>query len=161
MDECMWWSTTRHVFQSFYVYFSSSMVRTSWLSTAYGTFMGRSKRNIIRHDICNAELILCSWLHNYIFNIRYFYMRTTKTPYYCVGAIAWDDIYEELNWNHSFRNSITQLLTRMCILVCMFLWRLLPRVRGFWSWFGGVCSLTYCNGNFRVTMVSEPFNVIL
>ena len=34
-------------------------------------------------------------------------------------------------------------------------------VRGFWSWFGGVCSLTYCNGNFRVTMVSEPFNVIL
>ena len=38
---------------------------------------------------------------------------------------------------------------------------LLPRVRGFWSWFGGVCSLTYCNGNFRVTMVSEPFNVIL
>ena len=35
-----------------------------------------------------------------------------------------------------------------------------PR-RGFWSWFGGVCSLTYCNGNFRVTMVSEPFNVIL
>ena len=37
----------------------------------------------------------------------------------------------------------------------------LPRVRGFWSWFGGVCSLTYCNGNFRVTMVSEPFNVIL
>ena len=33
--------------------------------------------------------------------------------------------------------------------------------RGFWSWFGGVCSLTYCNGNFRVTMVSEPFNVIL
>ena len=33
-------------------------------------------------------------------------------------------------------------------------------VRGFWSWFGGVCSLTYCNGNFRVTMVSEPFNVI-
>ena len=38
---------------------------------------------------------------------------------------------------------------------------LIPRVRGFWSWFGGVCSLTYCNGNFRVTMVSEPFNVIL
>ena len=37
----------------------------------------------------------------------------------------------------------------------------LPRVRGFWSWFGSVCSLTYCNGNFRVTMVSEPFNVIL
>ena len=40
-------------------------------------------------------------------------------------------------------------------------WDLLPRVRGFWSWFGGVCSLTYCNGNFRVTVVSEPFNVIL
>ena len=39
--------------------------------------------------------------------------------------------------------------------------RLLPRVRGFWSCFGGVCSLTYCNGNFRGTMVSEPFNVIL
>ena len=38
---------------------------------------------------------------------------------------------------------------------------LLPRVRGFWSWFGGVCSLAYCNGNFWVTMVSEPFNVIL
>ena len=38
---------------------------------------------------------------------------------------------------------------------------LLPRVRGFWSWFGCVCSLIYCNGNFRVTMVSEPFNVIL
>ena len=38
---------------------------------------------------------------------------------------------------------------------------LLPRVRGFWSWFGDVYSLTYCNGNFRVTMVSEPFNVIL
>ena len=38
---------------------------------------------------------------------------------------------------------------------------LLPRVRGFWSWFGGVCSITYCNGNFRFTLVSEPFNVIL
>ena len=38
---------------------------------------------------------------------------------------------------------------------------LIAPVRGFWSWFGGVCSLTYCNGNFRVTMVSEPFNVIL
>ena len=37
---------------------------------------------------------------------------------------------------------------------------LLPRVRGFWSRFGSVCSLTYCNGNFRVTMVSELFNVI-
>ena len=36
-----------------------------------------------------------------------------------------------------------------------------PPRRGFWSPFGGVCSLTYCNGNFRVTMVSEPFNVIL
>ena len=36
-----------------------------------------------------------------------------------------------------------------------------PAFRGFWSRFGGVCSLTYCNGNFRVTMVSEPFNVIL
>ena len=43
-----------------------------------------------------------------------------------------------------------------------FIWlALLPRVRGFWSWFGGVCSLTYCNVNFRVTVVSEPFNVIL
>ena len=41
------------------------------------------------------------------------------------------------------------------------IWWLLPRVRDFWSWFGGVCSLTYCNGNFRVIMVSEPFNVIL
>ena len=38
---------------------------------------------------------------------------------------------------------------------------LIAPVRGFWSWFGGVCSLTYCNGNFRVTMVSEPFSVIL
>ena len=38
---------------------------------------------------------------------------------------------------------------------------LLPRVRGFWSRFVGVCSLTYCNGNFRVTIVSKPFNVIL
>ena len=36
-----------------------------------------------------------------------------------------------------------------------------PALRGFWSRFGGVCSLTYCNGNFRVTMVSEPFDVIL
>ena len=38
---------------------------------------------------------------------------------------------------------------------------LLPRLAGLWSRFGGVCSLTYCNGNFRVTMISEPFNVIL
>ena len=36
-----------------------------------------------------------------------------------------------------------------------------PALWGFWFRFGGVCSLTYCNGNFRVTMVSEPFNVIL
>ena len=40
-------------------------------------------------------------------------------------------------------------------------WIHCPALRGFWSRFGGVCSLTYCNGNFRVTMVSEPFNVIL
>ena len=33
--------------------------------------------------------------------------------------------------------------------------RLLPRVRGFWYGFVGVCSLTYCNGNFRFTRVSE------
>ena len=31
----------------------------------------------------------------------------------------------------------------------------LPRVRGFWYGFVGVCSLTYCNGNFRFTRVSE------
>ena len=38
---------------------------------------------------------------------------------------------------------------------------LLPRVRGFWYGFVGVCSLTYCNGNFRFTRVSELLIVIL
>ena len=42
-----------------------------------------------------------------------------------------------------------------------FLFVIAPPRRGIWSPFGGVCSLTYCNGNFRVTMVSEPFNVFL
>ena len=37
----------------------------------------------------------------------------------------------------------------------------LPRVRGFWYGFVGVCSLTYCNGNFRFTRVSELLIVIL
>ena len=38
---------------------------------------------------------------------------------------------------------------------------LLPRVRGFWYGFVGVCSLTYCNGNFRFTRVSQLLIVIL
>ena len=38
---------------------------------------------------------------------------------------------------------------------------LLPRVRGFWYGFVSVCSLTYCNGNFRFTRVSELLIVIL
>ena len=38
---------------------------------------------------------------------------------------------------------------------------LLQRMRGFWYGFVGVCSLTYCNGNFRFTRVSELLIVIL
>ena len=50
----------------------------------------------------------------------------------------------------------------VCVLIrCVVHNIIAPPRRGFWSPFGGVCSLTYCNGNFRVTMVSEPFNVIL
>ena len=54
-------------------------------------------------------------------------------------------------WVHTYHTGILRELLK----------ELIAPVRGFWSWFGGVCSLTYCNGNFRVTMVSEPFNVIL
>ena len=53
---------------------------------------------------------------------------------------------------------------RLLIWVCRrlfpyLLW--LPRVRGFWYGFVGVCSLTYCDGNFRFTRVSELLIVIL
>ena len=37
----------------------------------------------------------------------------------------------------------------------------LPRVQGFWYGFVSVCSLTYCNGNFRFTRVSELLIIIL
>ena len=54
-------------------------------------------------------------------------------------------------------------VVRYCMVWYGMVWygRYCPALRGFWSRFGGVCSLTYCNGNFRVTMVSQPFNVIL
>ena len=47
-------------------------------------------------------------------------------------------------------------MMRIIFLSCNLKWPLLCYCnviapgRGFWSWFGGVCSLTYCNGNFRV-----------
>ena len=72
-------------------------------------------------------------------------MQFTRASILAGSTILWMSIvairWTKMEWGHSVPS--------------------LPCVRGFWSWFGGVCSLTYCNGNFRVTVVSEPFNVIL
>ena len=75
---------------------------------------------------------------------------------------------KETSVHHGFKFNIFSILRlqhcvifeRLCMWCETFIYIIAP-VRGFWSWFGGVCSLTYCNGNFRVTVVSEPFNVIL
>ena len=95
-----------------------------------------------------------------------------KTVHICVAVSYWTAICRGpiilQNWyksrnerpvlSHQYRQGLWVSLCPKVSLKCFIS---LPRVQGFWYWFGGVCSLTYCNENFRVTMVSEPFNVIV